>query len=125
MASSRDNVRVIAGGVVGGMLVGYLHVFVLAHLAFLISAGAYKYVGALAFFLNGTASAFLTAMIVGVPIGSLLPRLAVALALVIGAVAAAVLVYLSAVTTSERWWWVSFTDALQLPVLLILGAWLG
>jgi hypothetical protein len=107
------------------VLLGYLHVFVLAYMAFLVSAGGYKYVGVWAFFLNGTASALLAAAIVGIPLGFFLPRHAVALALFVGTVAAVILVYLGAVPVSDRGWWIPLTDAVQLPVLLTGTAWLG
>jgi hypothetical protein len=51
------------------------------------TVSGYKYIGHWAFFLNGTASALLTAVILGIPLGLLLPRFAVRLAFVIGAVA--------------------------------------
>jgi hypothetical protein len=123
--TSASGVHVAVGGLAGGMLVGYLHVVVLGYMSLLVSHEGYKHVGGWAFFLNGTASALVTALVVGVPSGYLFPRRAVALAFVIGAVAGVFLVYLGVATASERWWWVSLTDALQLLILLLLGAWLG
>ncbi len=125
MVSNRDSISVVVGGIVGGALLGYLHVFVLAYMALLVSVGGYKYVGVWAFFLNGTASALVAGIVVGMPLGFFLPRHAVALALVLGVVAAIILVYLGAVPLSERGWWIPMTDALQLPALLAVGAWLG
>jgi hypothetical protein len=125
IASNRDSISVVAGGIVGGALLGYLHVFVLAYMALLVSVGGYKYVGVWAFFLNGTASALVAGILIGMPVGIFLPRHAVALALVLGVVAAIILMYLGAVSLSERGWWIPLTDALQLPALLTMGAWLG
>jgi hypothetical protein len=125
VAVNRDRVGVAAGGLLGGVLLGYAHVFVLAYMAFIVSIGGFKYVGEWAFFLNGTASALFTAMVVGLPLGCLLPRVAIPLALLIGTVAAIVLAYLGGVTTGERWWWVPLTDAVQVPIFLLLSAWLG
>ena len=111
---------------VGGALLGVIHVFVLAYMALFVSAGCYKYVGPWAFFLNGTASAFVTALIVGIPLGVLWPRLALPFALVAGAAAAIFLVYLGVLsTTIAELWWIPVTDALQLSLLFFLGAWLG
>lgn len=108
----------------GGVFLGWLHVFVLAYMALLTVSG-YKYVGVWAFFLNGTASAIVTAIILGIPLGVLLPRLSVRLALIIGAVAALFLIYSGVPSATNRWAWVPVTDALQLPLLFILGAWFG
>jgi hypothetical protein len=109
---------------VGGVLLGWIHVFVLAYMA-LFTVGGYKYVGTWAFFLNGTASAILTGIVLGIPLGVLLPRLSLRLALIIGAVAAVFLMYFGMRSGTDRLSWVPVTDALQLPLLFILSAWLG
>jgi len=124
MAGARDRISVVAGGIVGGALLAYLHVFILGYMA-LVFAGGYKYIGVWAFFLNGTASALVAGIVVGMPLGYFLRRRAVVLALVLGVVAAIILVYLGARPLSERIWWIPLTDALQLPVLLIVSTWLG
>jgi hypothetical protein len=116
---------VVVGGLVVGLLVGYLHVFVLGYMTLFVSHGGYKYFGAWAFLLNGTASAFVTAFVVGIPLGYLLPRRAITLALVVGAGAAVLLVCLGILTASARWWWVPVMDALQLFVFLLGATWLG
>lgn len=124
MAGARGRISIVASGIVGGALLAYLHVFILGYMA-LVSAGGYKYIGVWAFFLNGTASALVAGIVVGMPLGYFLRRHAVVLALVLGVVAAIILVYLGARPLSERGWWIPLTDALQLPVLLIVSAWLG
>ncbi|SRR6266487_2027387 len=124
MAGARDRISVVAGGIVGGALLAYLHVFILGYMA-LVSAGGYKYIGVWAFFLNGTASALVAGIVVGMPLGYFLRRHAVVLALVLGVVAAIILAYLGARPLSERIWWIPLTDALQLPVLLIVSTWFG
>ena len=43
----------------------------------------------------------------------------------LGVVAAIILVYLGARPLSDRIWWIPLTDALQLPVSLIVSTWLG
>lgn len=111
------------GGIVAGVFLGWVHVHVLANMA-LLTVGGYRYVGAWAFFLNGTASAIATAVVLGIPLGLLAPRLSVRLALIAGAVAALFLVYAGLPSATEHWSWVFLADALQLPLLLILGAWL-
>ena len=120
----RQSVAVLAGSVAGGVLLGWLHVFVLAYMA-LFTVGGYEYIGTWAFFLNGTASAILTAIVLGIPLGALLPRQSVRLALIIGAVAAVCLMYFGMPSATDRWSWVPVTDALQLPLLFIVGAWAG
>lgn len=50
------------GGIVAGVFLGWVHVHVLANMA-LLTVGGYRYVGAWAFFLNGTASAIATAVV--------------------------------------------------------------
>jgi hypothetical protein len=59
------------------------------------------------------------------PLGYFLRRRAVVLALVLGVVAAIILVYVGARPLSDQIWWIPLTDALQLPVLLIVSTWLG
>jgi hypothetical protein len=120
----RLTLAVLAGGIVGGLLLGWIHVFVLGYMA-LFTVSGYKYLGPWAFFLNGTASALLTAVILGIPLGLLMPRFAVRLALAIGAVAAVFLMYFGVLSATDRWSWVPVTDALQLPLLFTLGAWVG
>ena len=112
------------GGLLGGLLLGYLHVFVLANMA-LLTVGGYKYAGQWAFFLNGTVSALLVAVMLGIPLGLFFPDVSARLALLAGGVAGAFLMYCGVVSASERWSWIPITDALQLPLLLLLGAWLG
>jgi hypothetical protein len=91
----------------------------------LFTARGYKYIGTWAFFLNGTASALLTAAVLGIPLGVLFPGFSVRLALVIGVVAGAFLLYFALPSGTPKWSWVPVTDAVQLVLLYILGAWLG
>jgi hypothetical protein len=114
----------MAGGIVGGLLLGYIHVFLLAIMA-LLTASGYRYIGQWAFFLNGTAAALFMALIVGIPLGLFIPGVRVRLALVLGGVAGAFLLYLGAGSASERWFWIPIADAVQLTLLLVLGIWLG
>jgi len=79
----RTNVVINIGGVLGGLLLGYIHVFVLAYMA-LLTVDGYKYIGKTAFFLNGTASALLMAVIVGIPMGVISHHLGVQLSVLIG-----------------------------------------
>jgi hypothetical protein len=121
-----QNPLVVAGGIVGGIVLGFIYVYVLVYMPFLVSGPGYKYVGPWAFFLNGTASAFLVALVVGIPLGALLPRLAVPLAVLASAIAVIFLIYFGPPwTISSELWWIPVTDALQLPLLFLLGAWFG
>jgi len=117
---------VILGGALGGVLLGFVHSFVLAYMALLVSVQGAKVFGRFAFILNGTASALLMALVLGVPLGYLTPRFATPIAILSGTVAAVFLLSFSLpVVVAQFSWWVSLADGLQLPVLLIAGAWFG
>jgi hypothetical protein len=122
--ASKQSVAFAMGGVLGGVLLGYLHVFVLAYMALFTYSG-YKYIGPWAFYLNGTASALLTAGVLGIPLGLIYPGVGARLALLIGGVGGAFLMHFGMTSTSEMASWTPISDALQLPLLFLVGVWLG
>jgi hypothetical protein len=124
--SNKQNLSLLLGAVAGGVLLAYIYVFVVAYAALIISSGGYKYLGRWAFFLNGTASALLLALVAAVPLGAILPRLAMPVAWISGTVATVLFLYFGAESLLDaRLWWVTVTDALQLGLIFLAGAWVG
>ncbi len=124
--TNKQNLSLLLGAVAGGVLLAWVYVFVVAYAALFISSGGYKYLGRWAFFLNGTASALLLALVTAVPLGAILPRLAMPLAGISGTVATILFLYFGAESLLDaRLWWVTVTDALQLGLIFLAGAWLG
>ncbi len=124
--TNKQKLSLLLGAVAGGVLLAWVYVFVVAYAALFISSGGYKHLGRWAFFLNGTASALLLALVTAVPLGAILPRLAMPLAGISGTVATVLFLYFGAESLLDaRLWWVTVTDALQLGLIFLVGAWLG
>src|SRR6266853_4976644 len=122
---NKQNLFLLLGAVAGGVLLAYIYVFVVAYAALIISSGGYKYLGRWAFFLNGTASSLLLALVAAVPLGAILPK-AMPVAWISGTVATVLFLYFGAESLLDaRLWWVTVTDALQLGLMFLAGAWLG
>jgi hypothetical protein len=120
----KRNPFLVLGAVVAGVLLAYIYVFVVAYAAPIIYR-SFRYLGQWAFFLNGTASALLLALVTAVPLGAILPRLAIPIAWIAGTVASALFLYFGAESLRDALWWVTVTDALQLGLMFLGGAWLG
>jgi hypothetical protein len=124
--SNKLNISLLLGAVAGGVLLAFIYVFVVAYTALIIESGGYKHLGRWAFFLNGTASALLLALVGAVPLGAILRRLAMPVAWISGTVGTVLFLYLGAESLLDaRLWWVTVTDALQLGAIFVAGAWLG
>jgi hypothetical protein len=112
-----------------GALLTQVFVMLQGHVA-LLQPFSYGQMGAWAFFLNGTVTALLIGLLVAIPLGALLQHQAMRVAGIVVATGTLLFILLSIEVKLElgfHWItvWITVTDALQLVVLFLAGAWLG